>query len=203
MACLDACEGGAILRVAALLHDVGKPRSRAYSEKTQDYTFYDHERIGAELADTILQRLRFSNDERARVVALIRHHLICYSDDWSDAAVRRWLRRVTPELAPDLYALGAADALAKGRPAHEDVERLRRLEQRVDELLAQGAALSTRDLAIDGNDLIRQLGLRPSRLVGEVLSALLELVVDDPSLNERDRLLAAARAEIAKRSGQA
>lgn len=201
MACLDACEGGAILRVAALLHDVGKPRSRAYSEKTGDYTFYDHERIGAELAGDVLRRLRFSNDERARIVALIRHHLICYSDDWSDAAVRRWLRRVTPELAPDLYALGIADALGKGREAQDDVERLRRLERRVDDLLIQGAALSTKDLAINGNDLMRELGVRPGPLVGELLSALLELVVEDPSVNERTTLLEAARAELTKRSG--
>jgi tRNA nucleotidyltransferase (CCA-adding enzyme) len=200
MACLDACQGGAVLRIAALLHDIGKPRSRAYSDKTQDYTFYDHEHIGAELAGPILQRLHFSNDERARIVALIRHHLICYSDDWSDAAVRRWLRRVTPELAPDLYALGKADALAKGRDAHEDTERLGRLEQRVEELLTQGAALSAKDLAIDGNDLIRELGVRPGRLIGEVLAALVELVTDEPSRNHREPLLDAARAEVAKRS---
>ena len=65
LACLDACSGDAILRIAALLHDVGKPRSRAFSEKTQDYTFYDHDRIGAEIADPVATRLKFSNDERA------------------------------------------------------------------------------------------------------------------------------------------
>ena len=90
MACLDACKPEPILRVAALLHDVAKPRTRAFSDKTQDYTFYEHERIGAELAEPILARLRFSNEERARVVALVRHHLICYADDWTDAAVRRF-----------------------------------------------------------------------------------------------------------------
>src|SRR3954471_12042550 len=109
MACLDACKPDPIIRTAALFHDVAKPRTRAFSDKTQDYTFYEHERVGAELADPILTRLRFSNEERARVVGLVRHHLICYSPDWSDAAVRRWLRRVTPELAPDLYAIGVAD----------------------------------------------------------------------------------------------
>ena len=75
MECMDACKGDPILRIAALLHDVGKPASRAMSDKTNDYTFYEHERIGAELADPICQRLRFTNDERARIVTLVRHHL--------------------------------------------------------------------------------------------------------------------------------
>ena len=83
-----------VLRVAAMLHDVGKPRTRAWSEKTKDWTFYDHDRVGAEIAEPIAERLRFSNDERERIVALVRFHLFHYSDEWTDAAVRRWIRRV-------------------------------------------------------------------------------------------------------------
>ncbi len=71
MECMDACIGDPVLRIAALLHDVGKPRSRAFSDKTQDFTFYEHERIGAEIADPIAQRLqllqrRAAADRRAR-----------------------------------------------------------------------------------------------------------------------------------------
>src|SRR5208337_5195240 len=95
--CLDACEADPILRIAALLHDVGKPRTRAWSDKTHDYTFYDHDRVGAEIAEPIAVRLRFSNEERARIVSLVRHHLFHYSDEWTDAAVRRWIRRVGPD----------------------------------------------------------------------------------------------------------
>lgn len=197
MACLDACEGDAALRVAALLHDVGKPRSRAFSDKTNDWTFYEHERIGAEIADPILLRLRFSNEERARIVALVRHHLICYADDWTDAAVRRWLRRVTPELAPDLYALGTADALGKGREASADIASLQHLRARVEALLAAGAALSARDLAIDGKVIMSELGVPPSRLIGQILEHLVERVTDEPELNERQALLAEARAFVA------
>jgi tRNA nucleotidyltransferase (CCA-adding enzyme) len=89
MAVLDSCHPDPVLRIAALMHDVAKPRTRAMSEKTNDYTFYNHEQVGAEMTDDILRRLRFSNEHRKRVVHLVRHHLICYSSEWSDAAVRR------------------------------------------------------------------------------------------------------------------
>ncbi|MFO0617091.1 MAG: HD domain-containing protein [Polyangiaceae bacterium] len=200
MACLDACQGGPILRVAALLHDVGKPRSRAMSDKTQDWTFYEHERIGAEMAFPILTRLKFSNEERDRITALVRHHLICYADDWSDAAVRRWLRRVGPDLAPDLYALGRADALGKGLDASESLGLIERLEARGARLIAEGAALSTRDLALRGNDLMAELALRPGPVIGKLLDRLLEVVTDDPTLNERGALLAEARRAFAELS---
>lgn len=200
MACLDACKPEPILRVAALLHDVAKPRTRAFSDKTNDYTFYEHERVGAEMADPILMRLKFSNDERNKITALVRHHLICYSDDWNDAAVRRWLRRITPELAPELYELGFADARGKGKDASADIAAIEQLRARVEAMLAAGAAFSAKDLAVKGNDLMSGLGLAPSRIVGEILAHLVERVIDDPSLNERDRLLDEARRFVAERS---
>ncbi|HVH45576.1 MAG TPA: HD domain-containing protein [Labilithrix sp.] len=194
MACMDACVGDPVLRIAALLHDVGKPRSRAFSDKTQDWTFYDHDRIGAEIADPICARLRFSTDERHRIVALVRHHLFHY-DNWSDAAVRRWIRRVGKERIEDLYALNEADI--RGKAPAVDPEALLplvALKGHVEKVLAEGAALSTRDLAIDGHDLMKELGIKPGRIFGEILEALLEDVIADPSLNERATLLEKARA---------
>ncbi|WP_437939449.1 CCA tRNA nucleotidyltransferase [Sorangium sp. So ce341] len=203
MACLDACKPDPILRVAALMHDIGKPRTREFSDKTRDYTFYEHERVGAEMAEPILSRLRFSNDERARIVALIRHHLICYDDSWTDAAVRRWLRRVTPALAPDLYEIGVADALGKGREVTEDIATIGRLRARVEAMLAAGAALSAKDLAVNGSVLMRELGIPPSRLVGEILERLVELVTEEPEANTPERLLAAARELVAAKAAGA
>ena len=199
--CLDACPPEGVLRVAGLFHDVGKPRSRAFSEKTHDYTFYEHDRIGAEMADPILSRLRFSNDERARVVSLIRHHILCYDETWTDAAVRRWLKRVGPELALDLYSLGRADVLAKGKDPTDDLARLVALEGHAARLLAAGAALGQKDLAIDGRDLMNELSLPPGRAIGDLLRALLEEVVERPDLNDREKLIALARELLAKKSG--
>lgn len=189
MVCLDACEGDPPLRLAALLHDLGKPRTRARSEKTGDYTFYNHETVGAEMASAALTRLRFSNEECERISLLVQNHLVCYSDEWTDAAVRRFLRRVTRERIDDLYALNRADLLAKGKDVSADLEALKRLEARVAAVLAAKDALSVRELKVGGHDVMRELGIAPSRRVGEILEHLLEMVVEDPHLNDRDTLL--------------
>jgi tRNA nucleotidyltransferase (CCA-adding enzyme) len=198
MHCLDACPNDAGLRVAGLLHDVGKPRSRAWSDKNDDYTFYEHERIGAEMTEPLLERLRFSNEERDRIVRLVRHHLVCYEPAWTDAAVRRWLQRVGPDILEDLYELNRADVLAKGKDASADLERLEQLKAHVERVVAAGAALSTRDLAIGGADLMK-LGLRPGPLFGEILRTLLDEVIEDPTKNEPGVLLARAAEIAAKR----
>lgn len=199
MACMDACAGDPILRIAALLHDVGKPRTRAFSDKTHDYTFYDHDRIGAEMADPICERLRFSNDERSRIVHLVRHHLFHY-DNWSDAAVRRWIRRVGKDRIDDLMRLSEADLRGKAPEIDPAIlGPLEALKVHVERILAAGTALSTGDLAVDGNVLIKELGIKPGRIIGEILTHLLEEVIADPSVNTKDTLLAKARAFAAAR----
>lgn len=145
------------------------------------------------MAEPLLARLRFSNDERERVVGLVRHHLICYDDSWSDAAVRRWIRRVSPELLADLYELNRADVLGKGRDASEDLDHLAALKQRVAALMAAGAAMSARDLAVNGHDLMEIVGMKPGPGLGKVLAALLDEVIENPELNQREPLLERAR----------
>jgi len=199
MACLDACEPEPILRIAALLHDIAKPRTRAFSDKTEDYTFYDHEKVGGVMCEEILTRLRFSNEEREHITLLVKNHLICYDESWTDAAVRRWLRRVGKTLAPDLYRLAFADVSGKGRDATDEIAALNRLQERAARVQAEGTAFGPKDLAIRGSDLIRDLSLKPGPILGEILAVLVEFVTDEPTANERTRLLAEARRIVEER----
>ena len=194
MACMDACPGDAILRVSALMHDVGKPRSRAFSDKTHDYTFYEHERIGAEMVDPICARLRFSGEERARVTDLVRHHMWHY-DAWSDAAVRRWIKRVGKERIEDLFVLRDADVRGKGPEKAQESDFLptEQLRAHVEKVLAEGAALSTKDLKINGRDLMTELGVKPGPVLGRILEGLLDDVLTDTARNEREWLLVRAK----------
>jgi len=193
MECLDGCPGDPILRIAAMLHDVGKPRSRAFSDKTKDWTFYDHERIGAEIADPICQRLRFSNEERERVVHLVRNHLFHYTSEWNDATVRRFVKRIGKDRLDDLFALNEADVRAKGRDCTPDLAALAALKEHVAKVIAAGDALSLKDLAIGGRDLMTEVGMKPGPAIGRVLAALLDEVLADPAKNTREALLARAR----------
>jgi tRNA nucleotidyltransferase (CCA-adding enzyme) len=196
MACMDAAGGDPVLRISALLHDVGKPRSKAFSEKTRDYTFYEHERIGAEMVQPICDRLKFSNDEKKRIEDLVRHHMWHY-DGWTDAAVRRWIQRVGTSRIEDLYALRDADIRGKGGELDSaEFDRVSALRGHVERVLAQGAALSVRDLAINGGTLMKELQLKPGPILGKILDALLEDVITDPAVNTEQDLLARARVLV-------
>ena len=189
MRCLDLAPADPELRMAALFHDLGKPRARAFSEKTGDFTFYDHERIGAKMADRWLRLYRFSGGERERIVHLIRHHLICYTEQWTDSAVRRFLRRVGVDQVPELLALGRADLLAKGLDRSDEIAGLDRLQERIRVVIEQKSALSVGQLAIDGNDVMRRLGIGPGPRIGEVLRKALDPVLESPESNCRETLL--------------
>lgn len=202
MRVLDESEGNAVERIAALLHDVAKPRTRAKSAKTGDWTFYHHEKVGADMAERWLRDYRFSNRERELVVDLIRHHLICYTSKWSDAAVRRFIKRVGAENVEPLLRLGEADALGKGRNVEEELQALKELRGRIDKTIEEGNALTTQDLAVRGQDVIAHLEGGAGPAVGEILRSLLDRVIEDPSLNTRDKLMPIVEELAKQRQGR-
>jgi tRNA nucleotidyltransferase (CCA-adding enzyme) len=180
----------AVLRLGALLHDVGKPRARQPREGAPgEFSFFKHEYVGAEMADAIARRLKLSVADRDRVVAIVANHMFFYTPDWSDGTVRRFVRRVGNEVLPALFALREGDIAGRGFGEDPDVE-LGELRRRIGEVATADAALRITDLAIDGKDVMRILDVRPGRIIGVVLERLLERVLDDPSLNDAAQLSA-------------
>jgi putative nucleotidyltransferase with HDIG domain len=180
-----------LLRLAALLHDVGKARTRVETEGV--VSFPDHAGVGAALARELMRRLRFSNADTDRTVHLVAQHDFLPAPDAPAPEVRRWLRRVGPEHVHDLLRLRIADGRARNR--RDLLAEVAALRGRVRRVLESGAVLETGGLAIGGAEL-RELGLPPGPLYGEILRELLEEVTDDPSLNQRETLMERVRRRI-------
>ncbi len=183
---IDAVKADPVLRLTALLHDIAKPRVR--KKRGGQWRFYGHEKVGADLAKEIMGRLRFSQEITRKVINLIRHHMIGYHPDWTDAAIRRLIRRVGVEQIEDLLIFRRSDILAHGF-SDNHLDLLDQLEERIRSQLRASLAIRKRDLAIDGHTVMAVLGLSPGPEVGRILSELNEKVLDDPGLNNPRQLV--------------
>jgi tRNA nucleotidyltransferase/poly(A) polymerase len=198
LACDYAAANGFSPRVtlAALFHDLGKVLTLKLKDGIR--TFYNHERESARLARNILRQYRYPNNITDAVVHLVEEHMFFYDDTWTDAAVRRFIIRAGEENLEDIYALRRCDAFGTAGKAPPP-EALLPLMRRVEAVLARGRAFSLKDLAVSGKDLM-DIGVKPGPGMGIVLNELLESVVDDPSLNDREKLLEIAAAFSARGS---
>jgi putative nucleotidyltransferase with HDIG domain len=194
--CDGAPKNNLTVRLAALFHDIGKPLAKniLYGEKI---TFYNHEKLGAEMTEKILIRLRFPRQLGAEVAHLIAEHMFFYESVWTGAAVRRFIARVTPRAIDDLFALRFADVYGMTRTppavgANSWWGNLAELKGRIEKELAHNTAFSLKDLAVNGNDLMAE-GIPGGVILGEVLRELFETVLDDPKENERAHLIAIAK----------
>ncbi len=179
-----------VVRLATLLHDIAKPKT--YQETDGKITFYNHEIVGSRMSKMIAERLRLSKHNQERVFALVRYHMFYYQPENTDASIRRLMRKIGLENIDDILDLREADRLGSG--ARKTSWRLEELKSRMIEQLNQ--PMEIRDLAIDGHVLMSELGLEPGPELGNILSQLFELVLDNPELNNKESLLNEAKKII-------
>ena len=191
----DAAEDS--VKLAALLHDIAKPRTDMGNGH-----FYGHDRMGADMAEQIMKRMKFPKSEIERTKKLIANHMFYYphieegmSNEekeniemhrWSDSAVRRFIQRVGEENIDDLFKLRMADAQSNPYTSFKPDE-ITILQKRISDVRHQDMALKVTDLNITGKDL-EQLGVGKGPKMGEILRELLERVLDDPLLNTKEKL---------------
>ncbi len=197
-----SCDGGPrddiILRLTCLLHDIGKPQSLVLDSDGFP-TFYNHENISEKLATNIMQKLRFSGNDIKRSAHLILHHMFNYTEEWSDAAVRRFISKVGIESIDDLFRLRIADQFGMTN-SKKLSENLKLFKIRINKIINEGSAFSIKNLNITGTDLIDNCNITKGPLIGTILKELLETVLDDPKLNEKGKLLFIATNLVKKYS---
>jgi len=175
-----------IVRFATILHDAGKPKVASSDEKGL-VIFHNHEVAGAKIAREICDRLKFSKKDREKIVNLIRWHMFTVDEKITDAAVRRFIRRVGVANVKDMMDLRIGDRLGGGTQTAESW-RLKLFKKRVEEQLAP-APFSINDLAVDGNDIMKALNIKPGPKVGKILQKLFEEVDEDLSKNSKECLI--------------
>ena len=173
-----------VTRFATLVHDIGKPQT--YKKlPTGVITFYNHEMVSTKIAQNLAERLKFSRKETDKFITLVRWHQFTVDEHQTDSAIRRVLRNVGLENMDDMLALRVADRLGGG--ARETSWRLEEFKKRLIEVQKQ--PFTVRDLKIDGNDVMKELKLKPGPEVGKILNDLFDKVVEKKVENEKEVLL--------------
>ena len=181
-----------VLRLTMLLHDIGKPDTLTIDEQGITH-FYNHERLSAEMAKTILRRLKFDNDTINMVYKLVMYHDYGNSVEPTLQIVRRAMNKIGEDAFPALFQVKYADMMAQSDYLRD--EKLKRLEnwrQLYAEICEKQQCVSLKSLAVTGSDLIAA-GMKPGRELGDVLQKLLQLVLDDPACNTKEKLLSEAK----------
>ncbi|NTU66305.1 MAG: CCA tRNA nucleotidyltransferase [Candidatus Moranbacteria bacterium] len=194
LASLEKCPSEKLeVRLAAMLHDIGKPKSKR--GEGENATFYNHEHIGARMARNILERLKYSRKIIDKVELLVKNHMFYYNvDEVGESGVRRVVKKAGLENIKDLIDVRIADRLGSGVPKAVPY-KLRHFRFMVDKV--SNDPISAKQLRINGNDLMRELGIEPGPKIGAILDVLLARVIDDPALNEKEKLLNLAK-ELAR-----
>ena len=172
------------VRMAALLHDIGKPKSK--QGEGEKATFHNHEVIGAKMTRTILNRLKFKKEDREKITLLVRYHLFYYNvGEVSESSVRRLLRKVGKENIEELLEVRMADRIGSGVPKAEPY-KLRHMRYLIEKVSQD--AISTSMMKITGNDVMEMMNISPGPIIGDVLNIILLKVINNPELNEENVL---------------
>jgi putative nucleotidyltransferase with HDIG domain len=201
-----------VVRLAAFLHDVGKPKTKRWrckkcetflkesDKRGEDFvcpvcheiqtekeatTFYGHEVFGTRITEEIAERLRLTNKEKEKLLILVRWHMFAYQPEMTDAAIRRFIRRVGKENIKEMMAVRVGDRMGGG--SRETSWRLEELKKRIEEQFNQ--PITVKDMAVDGHDVMEILKITPGPKIGEVLNQLFEEVIEDSNKNNREYLL--------------
>ncbi len=190
--CLEQVGADKALRIAALLHDIGKPAAKTTDEQGIDH-FYQHEEIGMQMAEQILKRLKFDNDTLNKVKRYIQFH--DYDCEPTPRAVRRAIHKIGEAYFAQVLELKRADTLAQSLYQREEkLARISQVEEIYQEILEQNQCVSLKTMQISGDDLLA-IGIPAGRQIGRILQALLEDVLENPEHNNYPYLLEAAKQQ--------
>lgn len=172
------------VRLAALLHDIAKPQTKA--GEGPDSTFYNHDYVGAKVTERILRRLKFPTKTIDKTVLLVKNHMFYYNTgEVSEAGIRRLIARVGKENLDDLMDLRIADRLGSGTPKGKPY-KLRHLEYLIEKVSKD--PISPKMLKVNGEDIMKLLDIQPGPKVGAILKVLLAEIIEDPSKNTKEYL---------------
>jgi len=182
---VDNSKKDLIIRLSVLFHDIAKPNTRRMIHGNA--TFYNHEVIGSDIVEEILKRLKYPNNIVKTVKHLVRNHMFNYTSEWKDSAIRRFINKVGVEHLDYLLNIRIADASA-GNPKHKDTLYLEFFDK-INEMVKNEEVFTIKDLAINGQDIINKLHIKPSKAVGEILNKTLLFVMENPENNKKEILL--------------
>jgi putative nucleotidyltransferase with HDIG domain len=174
-----------LVRFATLLHDIGKPKVSGRDEEGY-VIFHNHEVAGARIAEKICDRLKFSKKEKDKVINLIRWHMFSVNENQTDAAIRRFIRKIGVDNVKDMMDLRVADRLGGGTQTAESW-RLKLFKEKIGEQL-EPAPFSINDMVVDGNDVMRILNIKPGPAIGKILNEIFAEVDEDLSKNNKEHL---------------
>lgn len=174
-----------LVRLAALIHDIGKPDTKAIQEDG-NVTFFGHDVVGAKLAQKLADRLRLSKKDQERLARLVRWHLFPVDERQTDSAIRRFIKNVGVGNIDDMMDVRIGDRLGGGTQKAVSW-RMERFSERIKQVLHK--PFSVGDLKVNGRDIMKIVNISPGPQVGEILNQLFEEVLEDSSKNNREYLL--------------